>query len=58
MLGKAGKRGILTGPGEDLGVTCCDRTASLALERTGHDRSAAGLGPGTDELIDEVDKLV
>jgi hypothetical protein len=58
VLGKSGKVGILTGPGEDLGIACCDRTASLALERTGHDRSPAGLGPGANEFVDELDKLV
>lgn len=58
MLGKAGKLGILTRSSEDLGVACGDRTATLALERTGHYRSPTGLGTGDHELVDELDQLV
>ena len=58
MLGKAGKLRVRTGAREDLGIPCGDRTATLTLERAGHDRCAAGLGPRTDELVDELDQLV
>lgn len=58
MLGKAGKLGILTCSSEDLGIACSDRTAPLALKRTRHDCRAAGLSAGTDECVDEIDKLV
>lgn len=58
MLGKAGKLGILTGSGEDLGVTSSDRTAALAFERTGDDGGSARLGSRAHERIDEVDKII
>jgi hypothetical protein len=58
MLGKAGELGILTGSSEDLGVTSGDRTAALALERTGHDCGSARLGPSAHERVDELDELV
>ena len=58
MIGKARKLGVLTGSSEDLGVACSDRTPTLALKRTGDDRCPAGLGPGADDLVDEVHKLI
>jgi len=58
MLGETGKLGILTGTCEDRGVACSDRTASLTLERVGHDRSPAALGSGADEFVNELDKLI
>ena len=58
MLGKAGKLGILARSSEDLGVACSNRTPTLALQRTRDDCCSAGLGPGTDEFVNEVDKLV
>ena len=58
MLGKAGKLRILTRSSEDLSVARGNRTATLTLKRTGHDRSPTRLGPSAYELIDEVDELV
>lgn len=58
MLGKTGKLRILTRARKDLGIACGDCTATLAFERAGHDRCAAGLSPGADELVDELDQLV
>ncbi len=58
MLGKTSKLGILARSSKDLGVACSDRTATLTLQRTGHDRSPTGLGPGANQFIDELDKLV
>jgi hypothetical protein len=58
MLRKAGKLGILARLSKDLGVTCSDRAAALALERTGYDCCPAGLGACADELVDELDELV
>ncbi len=58
MLGEAGKLRILASPRKDLGIACGDRTAALTFECAGHDRCAAGLGPGADELVDERDQLV
>jgi hypothetical protein len=58
MLGKAGELRILTRSSEDLSIARGNRTATLTLKCTGHDRSPTRLGPGTDELIDEVDEFV
>lgn len=58
MLGKAGKLGILTRSSENLSVAYSDRTAALALERTGYDCCPTGLGTGTYEFVHELDKLV
>lgn len=58
MLGKARKLWILTRSGEDLSIAHGNRTATLALQRTGHDGSPARLRPRTDERIDEIDKLI
>jgi len=58
MLGKASKLKILTGARKDLGIACGDRTATLTFKRAGHDRRAAGLSPGADEFVDELDQLV
>jgi hypothetical protein len=58
MFGKARKLGILTRSSKDLGIAYSDRTAALALKRSGHDCCPAGLGPGADEFVDEIDKLI
>lgn len=58
MLGKTCKLGILTGPDENLGIPCRNRTPSLALKRTRHDCSPTGLGPGANKFVDELNKLV
>lgn len=57
MLGKAGQLGILARSSKDLGVASSDRAATLALERTGDDCCAAGLGTCPDHLVHEIDKL-
>jgi hypothetical protein len=58
MLSETGELGILTGTSKDPGVARSDRTASLTLERVGHDRSPTGLDSGADEFVNELDKVV
>jgi hypothetical protein len=58
MLRKASKLRVLAGARKDLGIACGDRTATLTFKRASHDRCAAGLSPGANEFVDELDQLV
>lgn len=58
MLSETRKLWILARSSKDLGIACGDRTATLALERTGHDRCSTRLRSGADKSVDEVDQLI
>lgn len=58
VIGQGRKIGVGSRRGQDLGVSCRDRAATLALKRSGHDGSAAALLARLDDRIDEVNEVI
>jgi len=58
MPGKVGKLRILTRSSKDLSIARGNRTATLALQRTGHDCGPTRLRSSTDNRVDEINKLI
>jgi len=55
VLGKSSELCIRADPSKDLGISRCDHTATLTLERSCNDRRTTATSTGIDDGVDEVD---
>ncbi len=58
MLGQAGKLGIRTGSGQNLGIARGYRAPALALEDLGDKCRSAARGAGANELVYEINEII